>query len=115
MTTARHGRVQLRVLPATAAKHGVLGMVAALPWWCVVPAAFASAGLASTVAARWVMAGSPLLLFVTVASLSRAHYLIWVKHHGSAIARVLTVAATAAAISLWAVRLSPTVAGAVLR
>ena len=115
MTYPREGRVQLRVLPEAPANHGLFGMLAALPWCCVVPAALASAGMASTVAARWLMAGSPFLLLLTVASLSRAHYLIWAKHHGSVLARVITLVATAAAIVLWGVRLSPTVAGAVLR
>ena len=114
MTTPRNGRVQLRVLPDAPTKHGAFGVLTALPWCCVVPAAFASAGVVSTVVARWLVAGAPFLLLLTVASLSRAHYLIWAKHHGSSLARVLTVIATAVAITLWAIRLSPTVAAAVL-
>ena len=87
----------------------------ALPWCCVVPAAFASAGVISTVVARWLVAGAPLLLLLTLASLSRAHYLIWAKDHGSVLAKVVTVLATVVAGTLWAVRLSPPLAAVILR
>lgn len=100
---------------APAVRHGALGIVTALPWCCVVPAAFASAGVLSTVVARWLVAGAPLLLLLTLLSLGRAHYLIWARHHGSMLARVVTVLATVVAGALWAVRLSPAVAAVVLR
>jgi hypothetical protein len=80
-----------------------------------VPAALAAGGAASTLAARWLGLAMPAFLALSVVLFARAHYLLWVRRHGTGAARAATVFFTIVAIVLWAVRLSPDVAAFVLR
>lgn len=91
-----------------------LATAASIPWCCLVPAALAVAGTASSVSTHWVAPAMPLLFALSVVLFARAHYLLWVRRHGSPAARLATVALTALSVSFWAVRLSPAVAGLVL-
>jgi hypothetical protein len=91
-----------------------LGTAASIPWCCIVPAALAAAAAASSLAGRWLGAAMPVFLAVSVALFVRAHYVLWVKRHGTHAARMATVFFTIVAIVLWAVRLSPEVVAFVL-
>jgi hypothetical protein len=84
-----------------------LGAAASFPWCCVVPALLASTGVASSLAGRILGALIPVFLALSVALFARAHHLLWVKGHGSPLARVTTVLLTIAATALWAHRLWP--------
>lgn len=78
---------------------------------CIVPALLASAGIVSSIVGRVLGAAIPLFLVLSVALFSRAHYLLWVKGHGSPFARTLTVLLTIAAAALWAYRLRLIIGG----
>jgi hypothetical protein len=91
-----------------------LGAAASVPWCCIVPAGLAAGGTASSLAARWAAAIMPFLLALSIGLFARAHHLLWVRRHGSPLARVLTVVLTLIAGALWALRLSPAIAGWVL-
>lgn len=105
--------LELRVL-ARPQGLSVFGLTASVPWCCIVPAALASLGLASSAVAHWIHAATPLLLVMSVAVLARAHYELWVKRHAAPLARALTLLLTLLAAALWALRLSPNFASFVL-
>ena len=83
-----------------------LGTAASIPWCGVVPAALASVGVASLVVGRLLGAALPAFLILSAASFARALYLVWVKRHGPAAARLLTTAMTFLAAAVWALRLA---------
>lgn len=91
-----------------------LGTAASIPWCCILPAALAAAGAASSVVARWLGATMPLLLALSLVLFGRAHYLLWIRRHSSPSARLLTVILTLLSAAFWAIRLFPTVAAFVL-
>lgn len=85
----------------------VMGVLASVPWCCLLPAGLASLGLASAVLARWLGAAMPALLVASAIFFGRAHYLLWVRRHGSWAARFTTVFLTLLSAAFWTVRLSP--------
>jgi hypothetical protein len=95
-------------------KVSALGTAASIPWCCVAPAALAAAGTASSVPTPWVGATVPVFLALSAALFARAHYLLWMRRHGSPAARLVTVALTVLSAGVWAFRLSPAVAALVL-
>lgn len=100
--------VELRVLePSRPWSTSAMGMMTSVPWCCILPAGLASLGLASSMLAHWLGAVTPALLGTSVALFGRAHYLLWVKRHGSRSARWVTVLLSLLAASLWMLRLSP--------
>jgi len=84
-----------------------LGAAALVPWCCIVPALLASAGVASSLAGWILGALIPLFLALSIVLFARSHYLLWVKSHGSPLARATTLFLTIAAATLWAHRLWP--------
>lgn len=102
--------IELRVVePSRHWSSSAMGMVTSVPWCCILPAALASLGLASSMLAHWLGALTPALLGASVVLFGRAHYLLWVKRHGSRSARWVTVVLTLLAASFWMLRLSPRV------
>lgn len=95
-------------------KVTALGTAASIPWCCIVPPALAAAGTASSLAARSLGGATPWFLALSVGLFARAHYLLWVRRHGSPRTRLLTVVLTVVAGFFWAMRLSPDVAAFVL-
>ena len=86
-------------------RTSVLGGLFALPWCCIIPAVFSLLGLAGVAAARTVTEGLVYyLLAFSMLFLGRAHYLLYVKRHGNRLSHIVTWAATALAITLWAIR-----------
>lgn len=107
---ARNARRELRVLAPVDSRpwsSSALSAATAVPWCCVVPAALASLGLASSVLGSWLAAGTPAFFLMSAGFLGRAHYLIWAKRHGSPNARITTLVLTAAVVWTWALRLAP--------
>lgn len=77
------------------------GLLASIPWCCVVPAVLSMLGLGGAVAARlaaWRL--NPLFLAMTFIFLGRAHYLLYWKGHGNLLSRRLTWSATVLALAL---------------
>lgn len=87
-------------------RSSAVGILASVPWCCILPAGLASLGLASLVLAHWVRAAVPVLLAASVVFFMRAHYLLWAERHGSRSARFTTVLLTLVSAILWTLRLS---------
>ncbi len=88
-----------------AKQTGMIGGLFALPWCCIIPTIFSVLGLAGVVVAREVTGGlAPYLLVLSVLFLGRAHYLLYIKHHGNRVSHIVTWAATLLALTLWGVR-----------
>jgi hypothetical protein len=73
--------------------------------------ALASLGLASSVLAGWLAAGLPAFLLASAGFLGRAHYLTWVRGHGSPRARIVTLLLTGVVLWVWSLRLAPWLSG----
>ena len=86
-------------------RTSITGGLFALPWCCIIPAVFSVLGLAGVAMARTVTEGLvPYLLAVSVLFLGRAHYLLYIKDHGSPLSHIVTWIATVLAIVLWGMR-----------
>jgi hypothetical protein len=67
------------------------GLIASIPWCCVLPAVLSILGLSGVVPARlvaWKL--NPILLGLTAVFLARAHYLLYWKGHGNRLSQYLT-------------------------
>ena len=83
----------------------ITGGLFALPWCCIIPGILSLLGLAGVAMARTVTEGLvPYLLVASVLFLGRAHYLLYIKHHGNRTSHIVTWAATLLALTLWGVR-----------
>ncbi len=86
-------------------RTGMIGGIFALPWCCIIPAVFSVLGLAGVAVAREVTGGLvPYLLAISVLFLGRAHYLLYIKHHGNWASYIVTWISTALAMTLWGIR-----------
>ena len=75
----------------------LLGAGLVVPWCCVAPAVFSllgvtglSFGVLTRIEATWF----PYLAILAVVLLGRAHYLLYIKHQGNPLSRVITWAST---------------------
>ncbi len=83
-------------------ENGLTGGLFALPWCCIVPAAFSLMGLAGVTAARSaVETFTPFFLLIALFFLGRAHYLIYVKKQGNRASHVLTWLSTLVAAGVF--------------
>lgn len=81
-------------------------VLTAVPWCCLVPAAFALAGVAGAGVARLAAVQvMPALLGVSILMLGRAHYLIHLRQQGSPWSRRIVWIATALVAVMWGPRL----------
>ncbi len=88
-----------------AKQTGIIGGIFALPWCCIIPAGFSVLGLAGVAVAREVTEGIlPYLMMISVLFLGRAHYLLYIKHQGNRVSRIVTWAASILAVMLWGMR-----------
>ena len=78
------------------------GILASVPWCCIIPALLSLMGPGGAMAARstaWRL--NPLLLILAVLALGRAHYQIYWLGHSKPWSRYVTWGATIFVIALW--------------
>ncbi len=83
----------------------IASSVAALPWCCIAPAAFAISGVATAGVGAALGSATPLFLLVSILFLSRALYLALVRRRGPSWVRAVVVVSTPVIVLLWAFRL----------
>jgi hypothetical protein len=88
-----------------AKRTGMIGGLFALPWCCIIPSIFSLLGLAGMAVAQEVTGVLvPYLLAISALFLGRAHYLLYIKHHGNLVSHVVTWVSTLLAITLFSIR-----------
>ena len=88
-----------------ARRTSVMGGIFALPWCCIIPAVLSVLGLAGVAVAREVTGALvPYLLAISVLFLGRAHYLLYIRHHGNRVSHIVTWVSTVLALALWNLR-----------
>lgn len=82
------------------------GLLAAIPWCCILPAVFSALGLGGVVAARlFTTRLTPLLFVISVLFLGRAFFLVYWKGQGNRFSRISTGIAAVVVSLLWLPRL----------
>ncbi len=85
----------------------VVGVVAGLPWCCIAPAVASVLGASSGILALTTSLPVKIaLLVVSLGSLGRANYLVWIRRHGPKWVRLVTAASTLLVILAWTYRLA---------
>ncbi len=79
--------------------------LAALPWCCIAPAAFAVSGVATAGIGTALSSATPLFLIASVVFLGRALYLALVKRRGPRWVRAVASVSAPMIAALWAFRL----------
>ncbi len=79
--------------------------LAALPWCCIAPAAFALSGVASAGVGTALESATPLFLIASVAFLARGLYLAQVERRGPWWVRAVVWVSAPLVGALWAFRL----------
>ncbi len=79
--------------------------LAALPWCCIAPAAFAVSGVATAGVGTALRFATPLFLVLSLVFLGRGLYLALVRRHGPRWVRAVVLVATPLIAALWAFRL----------
>lgn len=88
------------------ATQGLLAILAALPWCCILPAVLSLLSIGGAAAARlWVGRLTWGLLPISVVLLGRAFWLIYVRRQGAPWSRWVTWGCAALVVVLWVPRL----------
>ena len=78
--------------------------LAALPWCCIAPAAFAVSGVAMAGVGSALQSAMPFFLVLSAGLLSRSLYLALVKRQGPMWIRAIVLLSTPAIALVWAFR-----------
>ncbi len=78
--------------------------LAALPWCCIAPAAFAVSGVAMAGVGTALQSAIPVFLVLSVGLLGRSLYLALVKRRGPIRVRAIVLLSTPAIALVWAFR-----------
>ena len=78
--------------------------LAALPWCCIAPAAFAVSGVATAGIGTGLQSATPVFLVLSAGLLARSLYLALVKRQGPTWVRVVVLLSTPAVALVWALR-----------
>ncbi len=78
--------------------------LAALPWCCIAPAAFAVSGVATAGIGTGLRSAMPAFLVLSVGLLGRSLHLALVKRQGPMWVRVMVLLSTPAIALVWAFR-----------
>ena len=79
--------------------------LAALPWCCIAPAAFALSGVASAGVGTALKSATPLFLITSVAFLARGLYLAQVERRGPTWVQAVVWVSAPLVAALWVFRL----------
>jgi len=97
---------EVSAAPGKVAGHGVLALLASVPWCCVLPALFSALSLGGAVVVRvWFMRFMWILLPLCLLFLGRAFWLLHVKRQGAPWSRGVTWGSAVLVIALWAPRI----------
>ena len=80
--------------------------LAALPWCCIAPAAFAVSGVATAGIGAELRTAMPVFLVLSVGLLGRSLYLALVKRHGPTWVRAVVLLSAPAITLVWVFRLA---------
>jgi hypothetical protein len=81
---------------------GAASVALAIPWCCVLPAVLSTLALGSAAAARQVVVPlMPALFLLSVAFLTYAHYLVWIRRTGHRASRWILGVNTVLVAGLW--------------
>ena len=78
--------------------------LAALPWCCIAPAAFAVSGVATAGIGIGLQSAMPVFLVLSAGLLGRSVYLAFAKRQGPTSLRAVVVVSTPAVALAWAFR-----------